>query len=556
MTAHAAASTTSNELRLWQPLPGSPDADLLPERGTIVSRATDLTRNDGIAAGAQQTIVDNVVGTGLRLSARPMYRLLGRDKEWAREFSRNAEAYFGLWWGDTSCDVCDELDGAGLTAQVVRSLWTTGEACAIPMWMPEPGSLFATKLLLVDPARLSNPVGQRDTATLRAGVARDAYGKAIGYHVRKTHPGDAYAFGLRTGMLDDWEYIPARHPWGRRRFIHIHDKDRVGATRSKPILTAVMEQFKMVGHYKSTELKASIVNALIAAFIETPMDQDTLVELFGGNPDAAANFLGGDANASQVALKGGAIIPLKPGEKLNAFTPARPAAAFEAFVMSCHRHIAAGLNLPYELLLKDFTKTNYSSARAALMEAWRYFNGLRRKVAAMFNQQAYLLVLEEMADRGLVDAPDFWTLQRAYAASRWIGPGRGWIDPVKEATAAELRMKLNISTLEDEAAEQGADWEEKLEQRAIELARIKELEEEYGVSFAPAQPQMQQQPASPAGDEPDDDDKGEGQGGAGEGDGSSAGGEASTDQGEDKPTETTSQQRAGATAPTSVPAHA
>ena len=502
MTAHTAASTSSNEMRLWQPDSGSADAALLAERGTIVDRSLDLTRNNGVAAGARQTVIDNVVGTGLRLSARPMYRLLGKDKAWAREFSRAAEDYFHLWWGDTSCDVCDEQDGTGLTTQVVGSLWTTGEACAIPMWMPEPGSLFATKLLLIDPARLSNPRGQRDSDTLRSGVARNAYGKAIGYHVRKTHPADKYnpTLGLAGGP-DDWEYIPARTPHGRKRFIHIHDKDRVGATRGKPVIAAVMEQFKMATHYQSTELKAAIVNALIAAFIKTPLDQESLVELFGGSPDAAKDYM--DGRQSNVALKGGAVIPLQPGDDIVPFTPSRPAAAFDSFVTACYRHIAAGLNMPYELLLKDFTKTNYSSARAAMLEAYRYFHSLRRKVAAQFCQQAYLLVLEEMADRQMVDAPNFMTLQRAYSASRWIGPGRGWVDPVKEANAAKLRMDMNISTLEDEAAEQGADWEEKLEQRAIELARIKELEAEYGITFTQA---TYAPVPAPAPAEPDDDD--------------------------------------------------
>lgn len=522
MPAHAAANTTSAELRQWQPLRASADADLLPELGTLVARSTDLARNDGVAAGAQQTFADNVIGgAGLRLSSRPLHALLGKDKAWAREFAKQAEAFFQLWWGDTACDACDEQDGAGLTNSIARSLWLNGEACAVPLWRPEPGSLFATKLLLVDPARLSNPHGQRDSASLRAGVARDpVIGKAIGYWVRKTHPGDLYHFGLASSAaarVDEWEYIPARAPWGRRRFIHVHDKDRTGATRGKPILSAVMEQFKMLGHYKATELKASIVNALIAAFVKTPLDQDALVDLFGGSPEAAAAYMDGRTQAD-VALKGGAIIPLQPGEDLVPFTPARPATGFDSFVMSCHRHIAAGLNIPYELLLKDFTKTNYSSARAALLEAWRYFNGMRRKVAQQFCQQAYLLVLEEMADRRIVDAPDFWTLQRAYAASRWIGPGRGWVDPAKEADAAEARLRNNLSTLEAEAAEQGLDWEELLEQRAIELQRMAELEKQYGISFAaaapakPLAPTPSDAPAKPESEEGQGKGEGEGEG--------------------------------------------
>ncbi len=54
-------------------------------------------------------------------------------------------------------------------------------------------------------------------------------------------------------------------------------------------------------------------------------------------------------------------------------------------------------------------------------------------------------------------------------------PGRGWVDPVKEAKAAHLRMQIGLSTLEDECASQGLDWEEVLEQLAREKAKITEL---------------------------------------------------------------------------------
>jgi capsid protein len=46
---------------------------------------------------------------------------------------------------------------------------------------------------------------------------------------------------------------------------------------------------------------------------------------------------------------------------------------------------------------------------------------------------------------------------------------------VKEAQAAQIRMDAGISTLEDECAEQGLDWEEVLEQRARERSRMEEL---------------------------------------------------------------------------------
>ena len=76
-TSHKAASQTLREIASWQPGHGSADSDLLPELSTMVARSRDLSRNHGIASGAMQTLTDNIVGTGLRLSAKPDYKLLG-----------------------------------------------------------------------------------------------------------------------------------------------------------------------------------------------------------------------------------------------------------------------------------------------------------------------------------------------------------------------------------------------------------------------------------------------------------------------------------------------
>jgi capsid protein len=71
---------------------------------------------------------------------------------------------------------------------------------------------------------------------------------------------------------------------------------------------------------------------------------------------------------------------------------------------------------------------------------------------------------------GAVDAPDFYENRYAYSRCRFIFGGKGWVDPVKEAQAAVLRVAGGLSTLEQECAEQGLDYEEVLDQRADRAA--------------------------------------------------------------------------------------
>ena len=123
------------------------------------------------------------------------------------------------------------------------------------------------------------------------------------------------------------------------------------------------------------------------------------------------------------------------------------------------RHIGTGLNIPLELLMKDFSKTNYSSARASLIEAWRFFNGRRSWIINYWAKPVFELWLEECVNKGLIEAPNFYENKAAWCRCKWIGPGRGWVDPVKEAQASQIRMETGLSTLEDECASQGLDWE-------------------------------------------------------------------------------------------------
>ena len=470
MASHQSAASDDLAMYGWNPVAASADADLLPDLETLVARSRDLGRNNGLMAGANQTLRDNIVGAVLKLSAMPDYRLLGWTRERAREWGNITEAKFRSWSETPECDAGRTLNLLGQTLQALGGAMANGDAVALPLWLPRAGARWNTRLLLVESDRLSTPVGLEHRENLRAGIEMDHYGAPVAYHILKRHPGDA--FGALLGMMSgasalEWDRVPAFTPWGRRRVIHLHDKERTGQSRGRPIVSAVMREFHMAGKYASNELQASVANSLVAAFLESDLDPESSAALFGDAPrDAWNTSLKQARNIRE--MKGAAVIPLPAGAKLSSFTPNRPNQAFEAFMLASLRHIAAGMNLPYELLLKDFSKSNYSSARAALLEAWRYFNGRRRWLSDYWLKPIYELWLEEAINAGEIEAPDFYANRYAYCRAKFIFGGRGWVDPVKEAQATVLRMNAGLSTLEKECAEQGEDYEEVLDQRAIE----------------------------------------------------------------------------------------
>lgn len=469
-SSHIGASITNRDVTAWQPPRRSPDADLLPDLDMLRGRSRDMDRNSGIAKGGIQTLVDNVVGTGLRLSARPNWRALGKDRAWALDWGRRYEAIFCEWWWSTACHAGDTMTGDQMTAQVFRSGILNGEWLALPLWLPNRGDGYSTKIQTVEPDRLSNPNGMFDRQDLRAGIEIDPLGMPTKYWIRKTHPGDFLVNGNMTDW-GNWEGIPRKTSFGRMRVLHGFDQERPGQSRGKPLLSSVLSHFKQIDRYANAEISRAVAQAMVAGLIYTDLDQDAIVELFKN--DSKAYMAAREENA--VRLESGSLLPLFPGDKVEPFIPSSPNTQYGVFMTNVLRIIAVALDMPYELLMKDFSQTSYNSARASMLEAWRSFNRRRDWLGTQWMDPINLLLLEEVVNDGRIEAPDFYKYPKAYAKARWLGPGRGWVDPTKEAQAVAFRLASNVTTLEDECAEQGKDWLEVLEQRGLEIAEMTRL---------------------------------------------------------------------------------
>lgn len=131
-TAYSGASRFDTDLLSWRPALRSPDVELLPEWETLTARTRDITKNHGIASGAVQSHVDTVVGTGLRLVAKPDWKALGLTREWAEGWEREVQARWRLWAEDVdfNCDAGRRLNFSGLLTQGYRSYRVSSEILA------------------------------------------------------------------------------------------------------------------------------------------------------------------------------------------------------------------------------------------------------------------------------------------------------------------------------------------------------------------------------------------------------------------------------------------
>nr|WP_306301929.1 phage portal protein [Acetobacter persici] len=71
-----AADIYGQHTQSWMPPLWSADTERGPFRNRVVSRARDLVRNDGWAAGTVTRVQDNAIGITLRPISKPDYRAL------------------------------------------------------------------------------------------------------------------------------------------------------------------------------------------------------------------------------------------------------------------------------------------------------------------------------------------------------------------------------------------------------------------------------------------------------------------------------------------------
>jgi lambda family phage portal protein len=182
--------------------------------------------------------------------------------------------------------------------------------------------------------------------------------------------------------------------------------------------------------------------------------------------------------AEPIRLGGANVNFLQPGESVQLTRAEHPSNGYESFARFGLHNLAAALGVTAEQLTQDWSKTNLSSARAALAEMWRLLAMDRADFAAGFMAPWYMAWLEEAFEKDMItlpaNAPAFDAAREAWTACRWIAPAKGFLDPEKDAIAAGLRMANNLSTLEREASEQGYDYRDIIEQRARERAEMAE----------------------------------------------------------------------------------
>lgn len=465
------ASVNKKSLKSWTPLHLSAKSDIERPLKTLRERAHDLAINSAIGAAAINTMTANVIGAGLKVFPRIKREILGISADEARAWSRRVKAEFDLWANDS-----DFLKRNNFYEQQrisFQSYLVDGDNfCLLKRKLPSAQNPYSLRLQLIEAGRVANPPAGGITE-----IRNPDNGNRIVNGVEVDSDGALTAIWVANRYWNEVDALDATLTFqrveifgrttGLRNVLQICADTRADMYRGVPFLAPVIENLKQLSRYSEAELTSAIIRSYFSLFFIQGIKDYGINEITGSK----------EVEVTDYKLGAGTMNALPVGVDVKTVASSNQV-AYDSFVTAHLKAIGAALNLPYEVLMKNFT-SSYSASRAALLQAQSEFNNRKAAFINDFCKPIYEQFLIEAISIGRIDAPGFFNnpiKKAAWLNSEWYSQVSRVLDPQRETNAAILKLEHGLTTYEKVLAEsEGLDFDDVLETLKQERELLKEV---------------------------------------------------------------------------------
>jgi lambda family phage portal protein len=385
---------------------------------SLRDRSRNLERNNLLACGVLDRVVENVVGTTFRIEPKTL----------SREFNTAARAWWKGWANTTACDVRGRLTFGAILRMAYRAKKRDGDVgIVLAETGDEDGGDFPPRprLQVIEPERICSP--RRNEYAIPKGnqivdgVEMNAYGRAIAYWV------DGGGYLAKPARVD------------ARDFVFMAHTTRYGDTRGEPGFTGGFGLFGQIMGY----LEASVIAARVGA------SQAMIAKR--RDPNAARNALGTmqvmppNPNVQATAEKWMDIQPgmlhfLNIDEDLVPFNPAHPQQQLPDAIATFARFVGVKFGLTIEQVMLDFSRTTFSSGKMARIQAEATAEIEQEDLATNVVSRIYQWAISKAVKLGEIRVKppaDLWSHE-------WIPGRRPSPQPEKDIDVAERAVKLGV----------------------------------------------------------------------------------------------------------------
>lgn len=448
------------------------------------TQARHLDDNYDVASGILDVFVANVIGRGIQ----PEPQVMLTSGEPATEVNTKLLKLYDPWsfapevTGTMHVNQGQRLlcrawarDGEGFVQRIIGNVPGLQHGTVLPYSLEFLESDFV-------------PHDYNDAARrIIQGIEVNAWGRPIGYHVYKGHPGDSANFALAKKRI------------AAANMMHIKLVKRFHQLRGITMFATVMNRLDDIKEVDENERIAARVAAAMAAVIKKG-----LPDMY--DPETETDSSGNPARREMSFEPGIIFDDLLPGETVETIDTKRPNNALIPFRDAQIRSAAAGTMVSFSSASKNYNGT-YSAQRQELVEQWAIYQMLGSEFTYRVCQPIWDGFVDAAILSGAVEVPAGVDRETLYDCTH-TGPSMVWIDPLKEADALVMQLKWGFKARSRIIRERGDNPDQV--NREI-LRDQKELErlgiELIGDGSKPSAPQEEEQTEKPdPNDEPSETD--------------------------------------------------
>lgn len=430
-------AATGRRMGGWGLSSSGPNTALLNSMTSLRSRQRELVRNHALAGGGVDSIVANMIGTGIK----PRWNMA--DSEINQRLQE--------LWADSipEMDADETCSFYGLQDVVARTMCNGGEALAqFHHVSPRLGLAVPLQLRVIEGDFLDESYSTiADNGNeVRMGVEFDrASGRRVAYYLWKNHPGEAFLNTDTTTRIR----VPASE------IMHVFRPLRAGQLRGLPWFSRIIVKLHEIDQCVDAELVRRKTTAMFGGFI-TEMNPMPVV----GNP--LGRPMPGDENNNMIiALEPGTFPKLPPGTDVKFSQPTDVSGNYVAWMQQQLRDVAVGMGITYEQLTGDLHGVTYSSIRAGLIEFRRIITQIQAiTIVFQFCRKVMARWMDTAVFSGAIVLPDYTRNRRRYQRVQWMPDGWDWVDPLKDLQADIMEIRSGMTSRQRKVAERiGVDAE-------------------------------------------------------------------------------------------------
>ena len=264
-------------------------------------------------------------------------------------------------------------------------------------------------------------------------------------------------------------------------FIFMTCPDRPSSTRGVPALQSSFPMLHRINDVCDSEAIAMQLLARLAVSVTRDAGEQLAYTESKEDPNKSGTDTTGQLGARLMELEYALMFHGKPGDKIEGIDHNIPGKNFGESLRMFLRILGLPLGMPLEIVLLDWTRSNYSQSRAVLEQAYQSFNKWQSKLEDFYYIPHIDWKMAAWRKAGLFG-------NRKEIPYSLIKPTFPWIDQLKETQAKGEMVERSMMTHSEACMSRGLDREEVVEIREREIRdaidKAKKIKTDTGIDVA------------------------------------------------------------------------